>query len=70
MNKLAYWRAKRRLTIRDLARKSGVGIATISRLESGRIKSHLVTLDKLACALEIELAELAEGTKLGQTLAG
>jgi transcriptional regulator with XRE-family HTH domain len=73
VSKLAYWRGRRRLTMRELAVKSGVGVATISRLESGHIKSHLTTLDKLACALEIdltELAELAKGAKLGSTQRG
>jgi transcriptional regulator with XRE-family HTH domain len=60
MNKLAYWRAKRELSVRQLAVKSGVTPATISRLETGRIKSHLLTLGRLANALNIDLTELRD----------
>lgn len=60
MNKLAFWRAKRGLTVRELAEKSGLTQAAITRIETGKTKPYLSTLGKLANALEIELEELTE----------
>lgn len=60
MNRLSYWRAKRELTVRDLAEKAKLSATTINRLENGHIKSTIVTLGRLANALEIDVTELAE----------
>jgi transcriptional regulator with XRE-family HTH domain len=60
LNRLSYWRAKRKMTIRDLADKSKVSPTTINRLEMDRIKSSVLTLGKLAEALEVDVTELAE----------
>jgi transcriptional regulator with XRE-family HTH domain len=68
MNKLAYWRAKRFMTVRGLADKTqvlfgkgnGVNAASISRIENGHNRPFMSTLGKLAAALEIDLAELVE----------
>jgi transcriptional regulator with XRE-family HTH domain len=73
MNKLAYWRAKRGLTVRQLAAKSGVNAGGISRAEKGHLKPYLSTLGRLALALDIdvmELAELAQGEGDGADRAG
>lgn len=59
LNRLAYWRALRGFTLEQLASRSGVGIATISRIEKGVIKPYVTTLAKLAVALEVDLNELA-----------
>lgn len=60
MNKLAYWRSTRGLTVRELAEKSKVSPTTINNIEQGYLKSHSSTIGKLANALEIDLTELAE----------
>jgi transcriptional regulator with XRE-family HTH domain len=60
MNKLAYWRAKRGLTVRELESISGVSASTISKIEKGHRPAHLSTLGKLAAKLEIDVTELAE----------
>jgi transcriptional regulator with XRE-family HTH domain len=71
MNKLAIWRATRKLTVRQLAEKAGLNPATVSRIELGKVKANVLTLGKLADALEIpitELAELAESPKENRLL--
>jgi transcriptional regulator with XRE-family HTH domain len=60
LNRLSYWRAKRELTVRELAEKTKISPTTINRLEKGHIKSTVVTLGKLANALGIDVTELAE----------
>jgi transcriptional regulator with XRE-family HTH domain len=63
INILAYWRAKRGLTMRELAEKSGLKPSTISRIESNEVKPYLSTLGKLAEALDIDLLELVSLAK-------
>jgi transcriptional regulator with XRE-family HTH domain len=48
------------MTVRDLADKSKVSPTTINRLERNHIKSSVLTLGKLAEALEVDVTELAE----------
>jgi transcriptional regulator with XRE-family HTH domain len=60
MNKLALWRAKRGMTIRELANKSSITTSTISQIEKGHRKAYLSTIGKLATALEIEIEELVD----------
>jgi transcriptional regulator with XRE-family HTH domain len=60
LNRLSYWRATRKMTVRDLADKSKVSPTTINRLERDHIKSSVLTLGKLAEALEVDVTELAE----------
>lgn len=50
--RLKEWRQRRLLTQDDLAKKSGVGTATIARIEAGQ-GARLSTLRRLAEALEI-----------------
>jgi len=59
MNKLTYWRGKRKMTIRELAQKSGLNPSSIVRIEQGR-RAYVATLGKLVEALELDLSELAE----------
>jgi transcriptional regulator with XRE-family HTH domain len=49
---LKEWRRRRLLTQEALAKKSGVGTATIARIEAGQ-GARLSTLRKLADALEV-----------------
>jgi transcriptional regulator with XRE-family HTH domain len=48
------------LTQEELAEASGVGVATIIRIERGQLRTepHLSTLRKLARALDVEPREL------------
>jgi transcriptional regulator with XRE-family HTH domain len=55
--RLKEWRQRRLLTQDDLAKKSGVGSATIARIEAGQ-GARLSTLRKLAEALEITADQL------------
>lgn len=59
--KLKRWRLARLLSIRELAKKSGVNHSAISEMERGKRQPHPKTLEKLARALEVEPIELLEG---------
>lgn len=48
------------LTQRELAEKSGVGIATIVRIEKGNRRPTFSTIKRLAAALDVEPSELAK----------
>ncbi|MEE8469991.1 MAG: helix-turn-helix transcriptional regulator [Dehalococcoidia bacterium] len=60
MNSLRLLRQKQLLTQRELAVASGVGIATISRVEAGRVKPSLRTIRALARALDVNPEEMRE----------
>jgi transcriptional regulator with XRE-family HTH domain len=54
------------VSLRALAKMSGVGLATLSRLEAGQFDPRLNTLRKLASALAVTVSELigeAQSTK-------
>jgi transcriptional regulator with XRE-family HTH domain len=59
INPVAYWRAKRDWTVEFLAKKAGIGKATLTRIENWKVRPELRTLIKLADALEIDLKEIA-----------
>ncbi len=48
------------LTQEQLAERSGVGIATIVRIERNQVEPHARTIRKLAVALEVSPAELVD----------
>jgi transcriptional regulator with XRE-family HTH domain len=49
------------LTQEQLAQKSGVGITTINRIETGAVEDpHFSTLRKLAAALRVDAREFLE----------
>ena len=54
---LRYWRVQRALYQDELARRAGVSMATLWRLESGR-PATIATTRKLAEALQVEPADL------------
>jgi len=56
--KLHKIRKEKGWTLQELAKRSGVGIATLSRLEGGVHKGTLKTHQKISEALGIELVEL------------
>jgi transcriptional regulator with XRE-family HTH domain len=54
------------VSLRALAKLSGVGLATLSRLEAGQFDPRLNTLRRLASALSVTVSELigeAQSTK-------
>ncbi len=55
--RLAELRLSRALSQEMLAKRAGVGRATIARIESGDV-ARFLTVHKLAAALELEAAEL------------
>lgn len=50
---LRHWRERRGYTVRELAKRAGVGYVTISRIENGRMSPTVAMLEKLARALGI-----------------
>jgi transcriptional regulator with XRE-family HTH domain len=50
------------MTARDLAARSGVSAAMISRIESGQVSPSLVTLEQLAAALQVPVVSLFRET--------
>ena len=57
-DKIKYFRKKKGLTQKDLAEKSGLSIATIQGYEQNKYKPKLVTLLKIADALEVDFTQL------------
>jgi transcriptional regulator with XRE-family HTH domain len=51
-------RRERLLTQEELSNKSGVGVASIIRIERGQVEPRFSTIRKLATALEIDPPEL------------
>ena len=66
MDGLKALRERRLMTQEELARASGVGIATISRLETGKVKPSLKTIRTLAKPLGISAEELYDLLALRQ----
>ena len=61
--KLKALRQQNKLTLQELAKKSGLGIATLSRLENGSRKGTLRTHQKICDALDIKLMDLFKETE-------
>ena len=51
--RVRYWRERRRMTQKELAQLSAVGIATIRRMEAGQ-DTYLGTIEKIAKALRVK----------------
>lgn len=58
MNTLKALRQKHLMTQEELALSSGVGIATLSRIETGKVKPSLRTIRALAKALDMSPEEM------------
>jgi transcriptional regulator with XRE-family HTH domain len=54
---LRHWRDKRRCSVRELAKRAGVGYVTIVRIETGRMSPTVAMLEKLAKALGIRVRD-------------
>jgi transcriptional regulator with XRE-family HTH domain len=55
---LRQWRERRGLSLRALGEVSGVSYVTIAKIEAGTVSPTLMTLEKLAGALELSLRDL------------
>ena len=60
MDRLKNLRQLRAMSQEELAEESGVGRATISRIERGETGAHGRTLRRLAAALGVDVAELVQ----------
>jgi len=56
--RLRYWRLARGMTLRDLAKRSGVNHSAISLMERGKRRPHPGTVLRIAEALGVEPHEL------------
>jgi transcriptional regulator with XRE-family HTH domain len=54
---LRHWRERRGYSVRELARRAGVGFVTVSRIENGHMSPTVAMLEKLAKALGISVRE-------------
>jgi transcriptional regulator with XRE-family HTH domain len=54
---LRHWRERRGYSVRELARRAGVGFVTVSRIENDRMSPTVAMLEKLAKALEINVRD-------------
>lgn len=54
------WRSRRGLTQEQLAAKAGISRGYLARLETARQDPKLSTLEKLAKALRVKVAQLVE----------
>jgi len=50
---LRHWREQRGYSVRELARRAGVGYVTVVRIENDHISPTVAMLEKLAKALRI-----------------
>ena len=57
-NNISFIRQKEKLTQEDLAKKCGMPSAAISRIEAGKIDISILTLLKIAEALEVNPKDL------------
>lgn len=68
MRRLKELRKKQQLSLRDLAKISGVHYSTISRIENGEFLPNLAILAKLARALKVPIEELIDEEELAAIL--
>jgi transcriptional regulator with XRE-family HTH domain len=55
--RLRHWRERRGYSVRELARRAGVGFVTVSRIENGHMSPTVAMLEKLAKALGISVRQ-------------
>ncbi|MEE8454089.1 MAG: helix-turn-helix transcriptional regulator, partial [Limibaculum sp.] len=55
------YRVAEGLTLAELARRSGVSISTISKIENGKISGGFETIYKLARGLGVLVTEIIDG---------
>jgi DNA-binding XRE family transcriptional regulator len=54
---LRQWRDRRGYSVRELARRAGVGHVTVVRIENGHVSPTVAMLEKLARALKINVRD-------------
>ena len=54
---LRHWRERRGYSVRELARRAGIGYVTVVRIENDHLSPTVAMLEKLARALEISVRE-------------
>ena len=54
---LRHWRERRGYSVRELAKRAGVGFVTVSRIENDRMSPTVAMLEKLAKALGIAVRD-------------
>ena len=57
-NPIRVWREHRDRSLRQLAKKAGVGIGYLSQIENGERKGTVKTLKKIATALDVDVDDL------------
>jgi transcriptional regulator with XRE-family HTH domain len=62
-------RKEKKLSLREIARITGIAASTISRLENGRLSPNLDIAAKLAAALDLEPATAPAATRSNESLA-
>lgn len=62
--KLKLERNKKDLSQQELAMRAGVDKNTIWKIETGQVSPTIITLEKIAKALEIDFATLTDVTKV------
>jgi len=60
---LRHWRERRGYSVRELAKRAGVGFATVTRIEHGRLSPTVSLLEKLAVALGIAVRDFFPAEK-------
>ena len=55
--RLRHWRERRGYSVRELAKRAGVGFATVTRIENARLSPTVAMLEKLAPALGISVRD-------------
>lgn len=53
-------RVKKNMTIQELAKKAGMSVTTISRLERGIGNARMFSINKIAEVLEVDVKTLVE----------
>jgi transcriptional regulator with XRE-family HTH domain len=60
--RLRAWRERRGYSLRDLGARAGVSFVTIAKIEAGTMSPTVMTLGKLAAALDIQIRDLFPST--------
>ena len=60
---LRYWRERRGYSVRELARRAGVGYVSVVRIENDQLSPTVAMLEKLAKALDVEVRDFFPSRK-------
>lgn len=65
--RLRQWRNRRGYSVRELARRAGVGYVTVVRIENGQTSPTVAMLEKLAKALDIQVRDFFPPQRRGRS---